>query len=196
MINKKYLNLEYLKSNFLKGKPFPHLILDEFIDVILFEKITQEFDNIDRNKGKSFSSSVENKKWISKNTELPKNLSNFIDYLNSDDWVANLSKLTDLKDLFSTTVGNTDLANYHEMNKSGFLGSHVDHSSDPETNYPHVLNIIVYLTKNWETSWGGSTTLLNSNGTKIIKEIDYIPNRAVIFLHTPYSFHGVKSATK
>lgn len=192
MLNKKYLNLCDYQKEFSNAKPYPHIVLDNFIDENLYTSITNDFELIDRSTGKNFNSSVEDKKWISKNTELPNNIRLLIDYLNSDDFVKNLSNLTGLKELFSTRVGNTELANYHEMSKSGFLGSHVDHSSDPETNFPHVLNIIIYLTKNWQTNWGGSTTFLNYNGTKVIKEIEYIPNRAVIFLHTPYSFHGVK----
>ena len=93
--------------------------------------------------------------------------------------------------IFSTEVGNTDLANYHEMSKSGFLGSHIDHACDPKSGMPHVLNIILYLTHEWKKEWGGFTTLYNSDGSNIEKTIEYIPNRAIIFLHTPYSFHGV-----
>ena len=71
-----------------------------------------------------------------------------------------LNKLTNIKQLFSTQKGNTALANYHEMYESGFLGSHVDHSPEPETGLPHVLNIILYLSENWDKSWGGATNLL------------------------------------
>ena len=84
-------------------------------------------------------------------------------------FIKNLSKLSKIKDLFSTNVGNTALANYHEMYESGFLGTHVDHSSEPNTGLPHVLNIILYLSKNWDRSWGGSTMFANKNGTKIEK---------------------------
>ena len=72
----------------------------------------------------------------------------------------------DIKSLFATDVGNTDLANYHEMYKNGFLGSHVDHSSDPKTGSPHVLNIILYLTQNWNNDWGGNTVFMSKNGKK------------------------------
>ena len=77
------------------------------------------------------------------------------------------------------------------MYESGFLGTHVDHSSEPDTGLPHVLNIILYLSKKWDKSWGGATMFANKNGRKIEKTINYIPNRAVIFLHSPFTFHGV-----
>ena len=46
--------------------------------------------------------------------------------------------------------------------------------------------------KHWKESWGGSTILANKNGRKIEKIVNYTPNRAVIFLHSPFTFHGVQ----
>ena len=76
------------------------------------------------------------------------------------------------------------------MYKSGFLGTHVDHSSEPNTGLPHVLNIIFIYQKNG-LNHGWFKVLANSKGTKIEKLVEFIPNRAVIFLHSPFTFHGV-----
>jgi hypothetical protein len=93
-----------------------------------------------------------------------------VNKLNSIEFINNLYKLSKINDLFSTKVGNTALANYHEMYESGYLGTLVDHSSESSTGFPHVLNIILYLSKNWEIEWGGGTTILaNQNGTKILR---------------------------
>ena len=91
-----------------------------------------------------------------------------------------------------TNVGNTLLANYHEMGTNGFLGSHVDHSTDPSNGLPHVLNIILYLSSDWKENFGGATLLFDKKGKKIVSKIKYKKNRAIVFLHTPYSFHGVE----
>ena len=40
-------------------------------------------------------------------------------------------------------------------------------------------------------NFGGSTIFFNSTGVEVKSKVEYMPNRAVIFLHTPYSFHGV-----
>lgn len=191
IINQKYHDLNNYSEQFLSNKPYPYLIMDNFLDQKYYEILNNENSKIKYENGKSFDNQIEKNKWISKNTELPNKIKEIISTLNSELWIENLKKLTKIGTLFSTEVGNTDLANYHEMSQNGFLGSHVDHSSDPNTGKPHVLNIILYLTKNWKKEWGGATTLSNQNGKKILKEIEYVPNRAVIFLHTPYSFHGV-----
>ena len=191
IINKKYNNLEKYSKNFKLAKPYPHVILDNFLDEGFFNSLNLENLNINSNKGITFNTDIEKNKWTSKNAILSENLKLIIDDLNNTEFLENLFKLTGIPELFATTEGNTLLANYHEMYESGFLGTHVDHSSEPRSGSPHVLNIILYLSKSWQKSWGGSTTLANKNGRKIEKIIDYIPNRAVIFLHTPFTFHGV-----
>ena len=191
IINKKYNNLEIYETDFKSAKPFPHIILDNFLDESFFKNLNVDKIKINKQKGLLFNTEIETNKWTSKNVELNEGISKIVNELYTTDFINNLSKLSKIKDLFSTNVGNTALANYHEMYESGFLGTHVDHSSEPDTGLPHVLNIILYLSKNWDKSWGGSTMLANKNGTKIEKTIDYIPNRAVIFLHTPFTFHGV-----
>ena len=192
IINSEHYNLVNRKDEFLNSKPFPYLQLKNFLQKDFFD----DFQNTNektksKEAGISFDTDVEHKKWISKNSELSSVTKKIIDELSSDLWTNNLKNLTGISDLFCTTVGNTDLANYHEMKPGGLLAPHVDHSSEPETGYPHVLNIVVYLTKEWNTSWGGGTDLLNSNGSEIITKVPYLPNSAVIFLHTPFSFHGV-----
>ena len=191
IINKRYYNLEQFSKNFRDAKPYPHIVLDNFLIDSFFKNLNLENYKLSQNNGRSFNTNLEKNKWTSKNEILSKNLKLIIDELNKKDFLENLYKLTGITDLFSTTEGNTSLANYHEMYESGFLGTHVDHSSEPNTGLPHVLNIILYLSKKWKTSWGGSTILANSNGSKIEKLVEFIPNRAVIFLHSPFTFHGV-----
>lgn len=193
ILNPKYHSLNFKKEEFRSNDPFPHIILDDFLEKNYYSKLDS---NLLKNNyfsgGKKFNSSVEDNKQISLNESLPDFILRITDYLNSDSWVETLQSLTGISQLSATKVGNTKLANYHEMGSDGFLGSHVDHSSDPITGYPHVLNVILYLSSDWESKYGGATLFYNKNGKKILKKVEYMPNRAVIFLHTPYSFHGVE----
>ncbi len=191
IINKKYYNLERFSKNFKDAKPYPHLVLDNFLIDTFFNDLKLDNYTVRQKNGRSFNTDLEKNKWTSKNEILSKNLKLIIDELNKKEFIESLYKLTGITNLFSTTEGNTSLANYHEMYSSGFLGTHVDHSSEPNSGFPHVLNIILYLSKEWESAWGGKTIFADKNGRKIEKLIDFVPNRAVIFLHTPFTFHGV-----
>ncbi|OUW34654.1 MAG: hypothetical protein CBD39_02820 [Flavobacteriaceae bacterium TMED179] len=193
IINSIHTNLISRKKEFFGNKPFPYIILDDFLEKNYFQLLEKQISKNDYlKKGKTFNSDLELNKKISLNTDLPEIISNITNVLNSNDWLEVLKSLTDIQSLKSTKVGNTKLANYHEMGSDGFLGSHVDHSLDPDTGRPHVLNIILYLSSEWKEEFGGATLLFNKNGRKVKAQITYKKNRAVIFLHTPYSFHGVE----
>ena len=170
IINNIYKDLGKYSMEFMYAKPYPHIILDNFLDESFFQNLVVENINLNKKEGSSFSTDIETNKWTSKNVELNGGISKIVKELYDSRFVYQLSKLSGISDLFSTNVGNTALANYHEMYESGFLGTHVDHSSEPDTGLPHVLNIILYLTKDWDLSWGGSTVFANKNGRKIEKK--------------------------
>ena len=144
IINDKYKDLSIYSSEFKNQSPYPHVILDDFLDRNFFNNLDVEKIEVNKEKGKNFQTDIEKNKWASKNVELSESISLIVKELYKDEFVNNLRKLTDIEDLFSTDVGNVELANYHEMYESGFLGTHVDHSSEPTTGLPHVLNIILY----------------------------------------------------
>jgi Rps23 Pro-64 3,4-dihydroxylase Tpa1-like proline 4-hydroxylase len=192
VINKTYDNLEKFSSEFMMGKPYPHIVLDDFLDKDFFSNLNTEAFTIEKHRNDHLDTFLERNKSNSRNVNLSEKIRLLVEELNKEKFLIELRKLTGIKELFQTTVGNTKLSNYHEMYKSGFVGTHVDHSSEPISGLPHVLNILIYLTKEWEKSWGGSTLLANKNGRKIEKIVEYTPNRAVIFLHSPFTFHGVQ----
>jgi len=190
------MNLSAKKNQFLTASPFPNLILDDFLDDNYFLKLNNVFEDMSKiTSGKKFNSVVEKNKWISLNSSLPGAIKEIVDTLNSDVWIDNMRCLTGIKSLVATKSGNTKLANYHVMEAGGILGSHVDHSFEPELGLPHVLNIIIYLSENWEVTAGGETLFFDKKGRKILKKVEYKKNRAVVFLHTPHSFHGVERIT-
>ncbi len=190
-INKIHFELSKRKTDFIDAKPFPHIVLDKFLTPGCFKRVTDELNQKQISLGKSFNSEVERNKAISLNSDLPKSLIDIIEELNSDEWIKNLRVLTGITDLSGTNNGNSMLANFHVMKSNGILGSHVDHACEPSDKRAHVLNIIVYLSENWTADKGGNTQLYDRNGNEILREVKYKSNRALIFLHTPYSFHGV-----
>ena len=92
IINDEHYNLESRKDEFLNSKPFPHLQLKNFLKKDFFEDFqnTKE-DTTSKNSGKNFETDVEDKKWISKNSELSSITKKIIDELSSDLWAKNLT---------------------------------------------------------------------------------------------------------
>ena len=191
MINQKYYNLNPYIKEFKNAKPYPHIILEDFFTESFFKKISIESELSDQAiKNVTFESIVEKNKTI----HFYENL-NFVNetikLLSEEKWINQLKLLTDIEDISSDDINHNNLSNYHVMTKSGFLGSHVDTSVHNITKSKHILNIVIYLSNDWHSSYGGNTILYNYNGSKEIKKIDYFPNKALIFLHSPFTFHGV-----
>ena len=192
IINSLHLNIRGRRKEFLDARPFPHLVLDNFLSADYFSLLEASSSQHDVTAdGRKFDTEIENKKWISLNSSLPDLIQKVVESLNQDEWISNMKKLSGIDSLITTAHGNTELANYHVMEPGAVLGPHVDHSHEPESGFPHVLNIIVCLSSHWDNGNGGSTFFYDQSGKKIEAEVEYKPNRAIIFLHTPYSFHSV-----
>jgi Rps23 Pro-64 3,4-dihydroxylase Tpa1-like proline 4-hydroxylase len=192
IINPLHHNLLSRKEEFFSAKPFPFLVIDDFLEESFYQSLRNVLHANNTSMGRNFTTEVESNKSISLNSNLPGLVSDIVDVLNTDEWVEKLKSLTGIDTLTATQNGNTMLANYHEMKSGGLLGSHVDHSHEPILGFPHVLNIILYLSDDWKTEYGGATLFYDKNGVKPLSKVEYKPNRAVIFLHTPFSFHGVE----
>jgi Rps23 Pro-64 3,4-dihydroxylase Tpa1-like proline 4-hydroxylase len=192
IINPVHDNIHSCRVEFLAAKPFPFLVIDDFLESNYYQSLRNVLNGNNPSMGKNFATDVESNKSISLNSNIPALVSNIVDVLNQDQWIDKLKILTGINTLTSTKNGNTMLANYHEMKSGGLLGSHIDHSHEPKSGLPHVLNIILYLSDDWKAQFGGSTLFYDKKGVKPLAKVEYKPNRAVIFLHTPFSFHGVE----
>ena len=74
IINKKFNKLQDYSTEFIDAKPYPHIILDNFLDEKFFSQL--DIDNFikDPNKGLTFDTDLEKNKWTSKNDKLSNNL--------------------------------------------------------------------------------------------------------------------------
>ena len=80
--------------------------------------------------------------------------------------------------------------------RGGKLNIHLDYNINPKLNLQRKLNLIVYLTEDWDTSWGGGLELWShdeENNLPLNREVvvDNIFNRAILFDTTQNSWHGL-----
>jgi Rps23 Pro-64 3,4-dihydroxylase Tpa1-like proline 4-hydroxylase len=73
----------------------------------------------------------------------------------------------------------------------GLLDVHVDGNYHDPTGLNRRINAIVYLNPGWQPGWGGEFGIYDSTGDKLIKKVEPIFNRLVIFDTNDYSFHGL-----
>ena len=76
IISDEYKNLNNFKNKFFNNNPFPHVVLDNFLDHNYFEKLKKFLISDNYYKaGKNFNSDVELNKSISLNEALPQKIS-------------------------------------------------------------------------------------------------------------------------
>jgi len=81
----------------------------------------------------------------------------------------------------------------HQILEGGILDIHTDSNYYSRLNVYRRLNVIIYLTKHWEDTYGGALELWSNSprlGGKCVKSIPPINNRLVIFETDKTSFHG------
>ncbi len=182
-----------MDKNNWKYKPFPYLIIDNFLSDTSFQRLKKELNENINIKQKTFFTPLENKT-IYRPTQIKKETNYLIDLMASEY----------VKDLISEKIGDFNILSmgetkdysgyspYHITQNGGFLGSHIDHSYIQNGDFCHIANTIFYASNSWEKEWGGETILFSKHGYHEKVLIDPIPNRLIIFFHTSNSFHGVK----
>jgi hypothetical protein len=175
------------------SKPFNHLVIDNFLENSLAMQIADEFPSINDDFWFYYNNAVEVKKACDMWCKFPKSIYKTIFELTSKEFVDSLSNL----------VGKQVWADYglngggiHAMGNSGKLNPHLDYNIHPKLGLQRKINLIIYLTKDWDTSWGGAIELWshdeeNNKPKQVEVKIDCTFNRALLFDTTQNSWHGI-----
>lgn len=177
------------------AKPFPHIVIDNFIDEKVLNKVLEEFKSYDK-WGHDLSESSKNNQikkyfspWNENNVkDIPVFTKLVLDYFNSPEFILQLENLTGIKGLLPDYefLGG----GMHRIDSGGKLSIHIDSNIHSKTGKYRRINLLVYLNKDWKHEWGGGLQLWNEDVTKMYHDIDPIFNRAVIFNTTNTSYHG------
>ncbi|MFN7902742.1 MAG: 2OG-Fe(II) oxygenase [Holosporales bacterium] len=179
---------------FKRGEPFNHVVIDDFFLPEIAERLAEEFPAFDASCWSYYSNPIEEKKTCNAYDRFPEITYQTVDALNSIDFIENIIHLTGIQGLRADYGLNG--GGWHIHSSGGKLNSHLDYSIHPKLNLERRLNLIVYLSKDWHSEWGGGLGLWshdekNFAPNKLIKTIDVKFNRAVLFDTTQNSWHGL-----
>jgi Rps23 Pro-64 3,4-dihydroxylase Tpa1-like proline 4-hydroxylase len=198
MINIKLA--EQLSFNYKNSLPFPHIVIDNFLEKKIAEIAYNELSkfNVWDHDPTDYSKLAQQNKFFmpspnyKEDLELMKKDSvtafQILQFLNSDITLRFLEKLTGIKNLIPdpTFTGG----GYHKIKAGGKLAIHADYNIHPHTKLHRRINLLVYLNPNWIEEWGGNLELWNKNLTEKTHAIAPMFNRAVIFNITDDAYHG------
>jgi Rps23 Pro-64 3,4-dihydroxylase Tpa1-like proline 4-hydroxylase len=185
------------KSNtYQSANPFPHIILDNFLNEQLVEQLLQRFPTIKEKAGQTTEAartedgklSQPKKLWLSNQAGVDPLIRQLYWELNSAPFLAFLEKLTGISNL----IADPHLAGggVHQTFRDGFLMIHSDFNKHPHFQLDRRLNILLYLNPDWKKEWGGDLELWSRDMSQCEKRISPIGGRCVIFSTTRDSFHG------
>jgi hypothetical protein len=174
-------------------------VIDNFLTNEAFVALNAEmvdYYSHNRDKGKRWNTDAEDGKWGSTGLALPPNLTKLDKYLSSNELRSFLTSITGFTNLEVTSnINGIGFSFFHAMQPGSFLAPHTDHTRDLNNGPYHVLNIIIYMSADWDPNWGGGTTLFGEN-VELNSVVEYRPNRALVFMHSPHSIHGTSRVSQ
>ncbi len=183
-------NSDQLHSAFSHAKPFPHIVINNFLKSDLLSKIISELPKFDPELGRGKSTVNQKRKiQVSNPDHFTPTLGQLNDFLASKEFLADLSHITGIKNLLADEklVGG----GLHVTGPGGRLDVHLDFNYMEKRKLHRRINLLLYLNPKWEKDWGGNLQLWNQDVSKC--ELELLPdsNKCVIFETNDISYHGV-----
>lgn len=191
----KMININFLdshKNQYLTANPFPHIVFDNFFKEEWVDELSKEIPPLDNPIWHQYNNRIENKYACRQWLAFPKKTYQTLTYFCSTEFTSKLSELTGIYPLMPDYGLNG--GGWHVHTRGGLLNVHKDYSIHPQLGLERALNLIVYLTPEWDISWGGALGLWSEQDNQpyeLIKSIDCIYNRAVLFDTRKDSWHGL-----
>ena len=182
--------LPELSKQYKHANPYPHIILENFLNTEILNECVSEFNELNKTDGWiNYVHYNEKKRGLNKIDSLPDTIKQTINELNSPEFLQFLSALTGIKNLQQDD--HLEGGGVHQSGRGGFLNIHADFTVHPHHfNWQRRINVLVYLNKNWQDEWGGKLELWDKQMKACGKKISPVFNRCVIFNTDADSFHG------
>ena len=194
-------NWRALQEQFLSSAPFNHVVIDDFFAPEVAEQLVAEFPAYDTDGmwNAHYNNAIENKKACNHWDKFPKTTYSTFHYLCSFEFENIVAQITGNVGI-QADVGLHG-GGWHAHTTAGKLNVHLDYSIHPKLQLERHYNLIVYITPDWQSSWGGGLELWShDNEPGRAKErvalVENRFNRAVLFDTTQNSWHGLPSDLK
>jgi dTDP-glucose 4,6-dehydratase len=184
-----------LNNTFINAIPYEHIIIPNFLNTEYAEKIFSEFPtNINSSNWYEYNNPIEKKYANDKINIMPRCIKKLFNLLSCKEIIKKINLLTGIENLeYDPYLHGAGL---HIHSKGGKLDLHLDYEKHPYLNKERRLNIILYMSKDWQEEWNGETQLWDKELTTCIKKSPVIFNSAIIFKTNEKSWHGLPEEIK
>lgn len=186
---------ERLQAAYVDGDPFPHLVIDDFLDADVFAALVEQLPSPDQPMLRFPKTAIlkdgRQAQYLKLNYaegEVQPLVQLLFWQLNSARFLSVLEELTGIADLISDP--RLHGSGIHVVKPGGLLRVHADFNRHPVYDLDRRINFLLYLTPDWRDEWGGHLELWNSDVSECRQRIAPRGNRCVIFNTSSTSFHG------
>jgi Rps23 Pro-64 3,4-dihydroxylase Tpa1-like proline 4-hydroxylase len=169
------------------AEPFPHVVIDGFLDSQLLREIARSFPSVETKQ--YFDRSQERLKYQFHANETASGLTrNLFAELNGQAFLGFLEEMTGIHGLVPDPYLNG--GGLHLTRAGGHLSVHADFNMHRSMKVERRLNLLVYLNDDWPAEYGGALELWDREMQSCAKKVEPRLGRAVVFSTNVDSFHG------
>lgn len=177
------------RDSFAAGEPFPHLVIDDFLEPQSAAVLEGAFARA-RGEWITYHHVNERKRGFNDTAGLDAQSRAVIADLQGEAFVRSLEALSGIEGLVSDP--DLDGGGLHETEPGGFLNVHTDFlSHTTRRSWSRQLNLLLFLNRDWTEDYGGVLELWDEQVSACVQRIAPIFNRCVVFRTSEISFHGV-----
>lgn len=183
------------KAQYAVAKPFPYIVIDDFMDASLLSEVVSSFPTVDDLNYYKYENPLEKKLAFDDVSCLPDPIFGLLTAMNSAKFLLFLERLTGVEGLIADPYYRG--GGIHQIEKGGNLDVHIDFNKHTKLKLDRRLNVLLYLNQNWEEHYGGCFELWKGHqvgGRHFLEkcEAEILPlfNRLVVFSTSEKSYHG------
>jgi hypothetical protein len=182
-------DLDHLHSIYKSAEPYPHIVLDNFLEPGAAEAAIREFPVLDRDQWNNYLHTNERKFSHTNPETWGPTLRAILEELNSPRFVKFISELIGVEGLIADP--SLEGGGLHQSTTGGFLNVHADFTVHPHNRkWQRRANILLYLNDDWKQEYGGDLELWSADMKHCVKKVMPVANRVLIFTTDVTSFHG------
>lgn len=177
-----------LAEQYAAADPFPHIVIDDFLDPRLIDQILEFFPRRADADSQYFERDQERFKRSYQPDYLPPQLRGLFYAFNARPFIRVIENITGIRGLVPDPffMGG----GFHEISNGGHLSVHADFNHHKPMDLERRVNVLIYLNKDWKEAYGGQLELWRPDMSEQVQSIVPIVNRCAIFTTTQESMHG------
>ena len=148
---------ERLAPVYAAARPFPHVVIDDFLPEPLVARVLEEFPSPEAAWDRLEKSAYSKKLAANREDQVGPFIFSVLEELNGADFLRFLQALTGIQGL--TPDPYFEGGGLHQILPGGFLKVHADFNFHSSLRLDRRLNLLLYLNRDWRDEYGGHLEL-------------------------------------